>query len=80
MLLAAAVRVVFFLRGRPRNSLVEKNLKNAVIVVKEVLARVLHRGSWAKNAVIKKPTPVVFIWIYSVIVVIIFCVVCSLLF
>ena len=34
-MLAAAVRVVFFLRGRPRNSLNEKNLKNAVVVVEE---------------------------------------------
>ena len=40
-MLAAAVRVVFFLRGRPRNSL-EKNLKNAVVVVED-LARVLHK-------------------------------------
>jgi len=46
--------VVFFLWGRPRNSL-EKNLKNAVVVVED-LARVLHKELGSDK---KKPTPVV---------------------
>ena len=67
-MLAATVRVVFFLRGRPRNSLDEKNLKNAVVVVED-LARVLHKELGSD----KKANSSSFIWIYSVIVVI-FCV------